>query len=198
MAGVAPASPYLVYLHKLTDGTVFYVGKGREVRATQERHRSIWWKNKVNKHGAYVVEIVFRGNAEECLLEEIRLIALYRSQGLELVNLTAGGEGSLGYSRPVSEQQKTAIRRTLTGRKQHPDAVANRSAALRKQTPEQLERRRVALRAVPHTAEWNEKARLGYTAYYASLTPEQKAARSRINSEAQKRYHAAKRAAPCL
>lgn len=50
--------------------------------------------------------------------EEIRLIALYRNVGARLVNMTDGGEGSLGKKRgPMSEEMKARISATKKGTK---------------------------------------------------------------------------------
>ena len=92
---------YCVYIHKKkTTGEVFYVGKGKNWRATNKTQRNKFWKRVVRKHG-FVVEIVEKNIQEWYAHElEISLIAYYgrRDQGRgTLVNLTDGGEGSEGY-----------------------------------------------------------------------------------------------------
>ena len=92
---------YYVYIHKKkTTGEVFYVGKGKNWRATNKTQRNKFWKRVVRKHG-FVVEIVEKNIQEWYAHElEISLIAYYgrRDQGRgTLVNLTDGGEGSEGY-----------------------------------------------------------------------------------------------------
>jgi len=92
--------PFFVYVHRRADdGTVFYVGKGTVKRGRCERAferfgRSRYWNAVVAKHG-FEVEVVAHfmvesdSHAFEC--------ALIREYGRSrLVNLTAGGEGSVG------------------------------------------------------------------------------------------------------
>ena len=92
---------FYVYLHKKkTNGEVFYVGKGKNWRATNKTQRNKFWKRVVKKYGL-VVEIVEK-DIQEWYAHELEkdLIALYgrRDQGSgPLVNLTDGGEGSSGY-----------------------------------------------------------------------------------------------------
>lgn len=92
---------YYVYIHKKkTTGEVFYIGKGKNWRATNKTQRNKFWKRVVQKHG-FVVEIIEKDIQEWYAHElEISLIAYYgrRDQGRgTLVNLTDGGEGSEGY-----------------------------------------------------------------------------------------------------
>ena len=97
---------FYVYVHRrATDGSVFYVGKGRKYRAFAKNSRSVFWKNTVAKYG-YTIEIVKDGMEEHSSLEmEIELISLYGRDNL--VNLTDGGEGSSGYVH--SEESKRII-----------------------------------------------------------------------------------------
>ena len=94
-------SGYYVYLHKKkTDGSVFYVGKGRVYRAWSKR-RTLFWKNIVNKHGL-VVEIVKDGLSEDEAFElEKKIICNLKET---LINMTGGGEGKSGL--PSSDYQK--------------------------------------------------------------------------------------------
>lgn len=98
---------YYVYMHKrATDGSVFYIGKGKGNRAFQERNRSAYWKNVAEKNG-YTVELIESGLSEEEAfdLEIIKIAEI----GLErLVNMTAGGQGCSG--RPFAEKSLEYIR----------------------------------------------------------------------------------------
>lgn len=86
---------YYVYFHRRLDNNqVFYVGKGCGSRAWQTKgRRTEYWHNIVNKHG-YKVEIFANNLTEEDSFKiEIEQIAYHRSIGIELCNMTDGGEG---------------------------------------------------------------------------------------------------------
>ena len=89
---------YYVYHHvRLSDGLVFYVGKGKERRHKSRRDRNKWWHHVAEKHG-YITVFIREGLSESCAyaLEYIE-IAKQRSLGQPLVNATDGGEGSRGF-----------------------------------------------------------------------------------------------------
>lgn len=100
---------FYVYVHFRNDtGAPFYVGKGRGNRAFQTgSRRSEWWRNIVKKCG-YTVKVVknFQLNEEASFGYEKELIAILRSVGFELVNLTDGGEGAGGYKFTEERKQK--------------------------------------------------------------------------------------------
>lgn len=97
------ANDYYVYEHIRNDtGAVFYVGKGRGRRAyiANGYHRSQWWLRVVEKAGGFTVRFLAQGISELSALQmEIDAIAQYREQGVELVNMTNGGDGTSGYKR---------------------------------------------------------------------------------------------------
>jgi len=108
---------YCVYKHLKSNGEVFYIGIGAIKRARVKYKRSIFWKNIVDKHN-YTIEILSDNlsweNAQEA---EIQLIKLYgrRDLGLgTLVNLTDGGDGSVGVI--VSEETKLKLSKSLKGK----------------------------------------------------------------------------------
>lgn len=107
-------APFYVYLHKRPDGTVFYVGKGVRSRAFDfaPSRRTIWHKNIVAKHGRenIGVQLIPCYCEEAALMLERAHIAMWRAQGIELANLTDGGEGSSGYY-PNTEAQRAALAR---------------------------------------------------------------------------------------
>lgn len=88
-------SNYYVYLHKRPDGSVFYVGKGKDRRAWDKQNRNPHWHHIVNKHGGYDVEILKSDLTEEESLElEIKVIEEF---GIEnLANIILGGSGTTG------------------------------------------------------------------------------------------------------
>lgn len=93
---------FYVYLHRrATDGGVFYVGKGKGKRAWVTASRTDYWNRVARKHRV-IVEICQDGMEEEgsFLLEEW-LIAKFRHDGVQLVNMSTGGEGASGCGRNV-------------------------------------------------------------------------------------------------
>jgi len=94
-----------VYQHiRLDTDEVFYIGigtdsNGKYKRANRKTHRSEYWNNIVNKAG-YRVEILTDGiTKDEAAEEEKRLIKHYGRRDINtgiLVNMTDGGEGTIG------------------------------------------------------------------------------------------------------
>lgn len=100
---------FYVYEHlKKTDGSVFYVGIGKVARAYNFSGRSKYWQNSKEKYGVSV-NIVRRCKTwEEACEWEKFLIAFYGLSiyGGCLVNLTYGGDGSVGYKHSVDNIHK--------------------------------------------------------------------------------------------
>ena len=104
---------YYTYIHATPDGNVFYVGKGTGRRVYSTRDRTVHWRSIVQKHEGVMMRIVSHFDTEQEAFEhEKALIDMYKSQGCDLVNLTDGGRGPLGYRfteevrRLKSEQMK--------------------------------------------------------------------------------------------
>lgn len=91
----------IVYRHRRLDtNEIFYVGIGREKNRAFEKHkRNRHWENVINKT-EYQVEIISEVDTWEDACElEMFLISEYGRKDLglgPLVNMTDGGEGSLG------------------------------------------------------------------------------------------------------
>lgn len=97
LRGYSEEPIFYVYVHKRPIvGTVFYVGKGRDERAWVEKDRNPHWRNVVNKHGGFEVEIIKEGMTEpEAYAFEAETILKY---GIEnLTNQTLGGISTTGY-----------------------------------------------------------------------------------------------------
>lgn len=108
---------YYVYQHRKADSNeIFYVGKGKGKRLTGLQGRNQYWKNTVNKHG-FVAEII-KDNLEEefALLIEIELIDTYRKRGINLVNITNGGEGMSGHRYTMPKETKNKLSKKAMGR----------------------------------------------------------------------------------
>lgn len=104
-----------VYIHrKKSDGSVFYVGRGIGRRGWQKSGRNDRWLKVFKKHGR-TVHIIKDDLSYECslTLEKI-LIWNLRKSGVDLVNMTDGGEGVNGY-RP-SREERTQLSRAHGGR----------------------------------------------------------------------------------
>lgn len=91
-----------VYRHiRFDKNQPFYIGIGKDLkRAYEKRSRSKHWLNIANK--GYEVDVLFDDIGwEEACKKEIEFIELYGrvidKKGGTLVNLTKGGEGTLGY-----------------------------------------------------------------------------------------------------
>ena len=86
---------FYVYVHtRVSDGSVFYVGKGKGKRAYYIKGRSEHWNNIAKKHG-YNVTILLNNLTEEqaFILEKQTIATLGREN---LCNMTDGGEGVTG------------------------------------------------------------------------------------------------------
>jgi hypothetical protein len=97
---------YYVYQHRRTDtGEIFYVGKGKQSRCFTTSNRNQHWVNITNKT-PYTIEVLYDNLTEDVAkLVEIGLITLYKSQGLNLCNITIGGDGSSGLKHTLEARQ---------------------------------------------------------------------------------------------
>jgi hypothetical protein len=102
-----------IYKHIRTDkNEVFYVGIGNDKkyqRAHDKRKRTQLWKNIINKTN-YIIEIVEDGLTwEEACQSEVKWIKHYGRKDLNegsLVNMTNGGDGTLGLIHTTTTKQK--------------------------------------------------------------------------------------------
>lgn len=109
-----------VYTHtRLDTNEIFYVGIGTQdnyKRASRSHNRTNYWNNIVKKCG-WRVDIVFDNLSwEDACKKEIELIKKYGRIDLgtgTLVNLTDGGDGSLGLKH--SEKTKLKMSKTRKG-----------------------------------------------------------------------------------
>ena len=137
---------FYVYLHrKCTDGTPFYVGKGKGKRAWNFSKRNNKWTNIFNKYGVKV-EILYDGLEEkDAFAIEVETIQKLRNEGFDLANLTDGGEGSSGTivsehtrklisqrhkGRVKSEDERLKLKLANLGVKKKPESVAKMRATL--------------------------------------------------------------------
>jgi DNA-binding transcriptional regulator YiaG len=103
---------HCVYIHRRNDtGQIFYIGEGsvKYKRPYQKSKRNPLWTNITNKHG-YTVEIwSYWSNQDQAWTEEIKLIAFYRAIGIELSNMTSGGEGRMHHTPSPETRKKLSL-----------------------------------------------------------------------------------------
>ena len=101
---------FYVYVHKrLSDNSVFYVGKGKGYRHKVKTGRSKEWNDIVKTHG-YKSELIAISLPEElALLIELEFVDYCVSKGVKLCNKTIGGDGALSNpSKKTREKQRIA------------------------------------------------------------------------------------------
>lgn len=123
---------FYVYEHWRPDKDVcFYVGKGNGRRANDMRrgrnryHKFI--QTKLSKLGMAVEVKIFADSLEEIESFKIEMerIAFWRDLGVDLANLTDGGEGTTGRKHTEEWKQKNAER--MRGRKDSPETRAKKA-----------------------------------------------------------------------
>jgi hypothetical protein len=111
----------ILYRHIRQDkNELFYIGIGEsESRASEKRGRTAAWKNIAKK--GYDIEVLFDDLSwEQACEKEIEFIALYGRRGNKtgtLVNMTDGGEGTIGYRHSDITKEKC---RMATSGTNHP------------------------------------------------------------------------------
>lgn len=109
---------FYVYIHtRVTDNTIFYVGKGHGKRAWNVRDRSSYWKHIVAKHNYNVVILQESLTEEQAFMLEKELITDIGKDNL--CNMTNGGEGASGLVH--SEESRNKMSEARKGKK-HTDA----------------------------------------------------------------------------
>lgn len=90
---------FYTYAHKKPDGSIFYIGQGsaKYKRAHSTRGRNRFWHNIVNKYGYEVEILAYWDTSDQAKSHEIELIAYFKERGINLVNMTDGGEGTVGF-----------------------------------------------------------------------------------------------------
>lgn len=152
---------HYVYEHVRPDtNEAYYVGKGKKKRAYVMSGKNVWHTritNKLKDMGlSPLVRIIKDGLTEkEALSFEKDVIRLYRALGVNLTNMTEGGEGISNPSTEVREKMSLSSRsRWLDSnfRERHSSAV---KAAFAR--PEVRERLSLAGRGRPHSEETKAK-----------------------------------------
>jgi len=186
-------SNFYVYEHwRLDREECFYVGKGKGRRAYDMKrrrnghHKAIMLK--MGRIGSSVeVRIVADGLTEnEAFETEKERIQFWRNAGIDLANLTNGGEGTSGFNFSQESRVKMSYAKKNMSQEQR-DKIADQ---IRNMPQEQRDRR--ANKARNMSQEQRNKIAEKIRLANANMTPEQKAAKAekgRIN--AMKRWSAA-------
>lgn len=100
---VKPTNEYVYIHYRLDSGIPMYVGKGVNGRGFSAAGRSKKWMFTAAKRGVRV-EIYDHGlTTDQAYALEILLIAKFRNEGIDLCNMTDGGDGRSGFE---SEKRK--------------------------------------------------------------------------------------------
>jgi len=135
----------ILYRHLKINGEVFYIGIGKNIkRAHSKFDRNKYWQNITNKY-EYEVQVLKSDLTWKNACElEIILISYYGRKDLKtgtLVNMTDGGEGTLGRKPSIESNIKRSLK--MTGRKfsqNHKDLLRNKKLGT-KQSTEQIKNR---------------------------------------------------------
>jgi len=109
---------FYTYAHYKPDNTVFYIGKGKGMRAYSKNSRNQKWKEIVAKEGNFRAEILAEWKTEEEALEHEKvLISCFRDMKHEIVNLSSGGVSNSGFK--MSDESKEKMKIAHTGQNNH-------------------------------------------------------------------------------
>lgn len=121
----------------------FYIGKGKRQRAwkTTGKGRSQHWQRIVAKHGLHVEIMATWHDEEDAYEHERQLIAAMRDIGIQIINLTDGGDGMRNPSQDVRSRLADAAKATWSDPERRAALLeARASDAARKKKSEALKR----------------------------------------------------------
>lgn len=113
---------FYVYVHHLPDGTPFWVGKGCDYRYLEFSRRNVHYKNIKNLYfkemlwwelvEAMKIIVIPCSSEKEAHQWEKQLIHQFRCDGHKLANMTDGEEGTSGFRRvrSLEERQKSGAK----------------------------------------------------------------------------------------
>lgn len=143
---------FYVYTHAKPDGSIFYVGKGLKARVNKiQRPHNSYHTNIVKKYGKenIIVRTMLCRSEQHALDLEVRMIAALRNGGVELVNLTDGGEGNSGWV--VSQESRK--RMSIAKKNMSPETRAKISMAKKNPSLETRAKMSAAQKARPPISE---------------------------------------------
>ena len=139
-----PTFDNVAYIHCKPDGSPFYVGKGTYKRSTTTKTRNKYYNSVVNKYGSKNILI----GKLECSSEKIAfelekgLIKCLRNMGVQLTNMTDGGDGIKGFFHSEETKNKISQANKIAhaGRK-FPKIASEKAAKANKGSKRSLETR---------------------------------------------------------
>jgi len=172
---MANGETFYVYEHwRLDRDECFYVGKGRAGRAYSMKGRNRHHKAIVAKlsriGSALEVRMVATGLSEaDAFALEIERISFWREAGVDLANVTDGGEGVTGLRMSDASKQKMSDKKI--GVKRGPHSAEHRlriglAHRGKKFSPEHIEKLSKARRARVTSSETKEKMSQSMTKFY--------------------------------
>lgn len=129
---------FYVYVHRYEtgpkEGHVFYVGKGSGKRALLKHGRSELWTRTFNKYGR-TCQIIFQSSCEKTAFR-VEAITIWKARrcGMELCNMSNGGEGQSGYAHTIETRRRMS--QSHKGKELSPSHKENLVLMLKSRTPE--------------------------------------------------------------
>lgn len=127
----------VVYIKEFEDGSV-YIGITNNFNARMSQHKhnankgmNLPLYNKMNKYKHETSILIESDSYEEILKMEAIVIKNFRDLGYEVLNLTDGGEGVLGYSYERTDEHRKKLSNTLKGRVVSDETKAKLSKSLK-------------------------------------------------------------------
>lgn len=86
----------------------------KHINANDKSYRVNWIKSLLNKNLEPIIKLICETNSFDvcCRLEQF-YIQKYKKEGLKLVNMTNGGEGSIGFKHSAKSKEKISIKTKL-------------------------------------------------------------------------------------
>lgn len=154
---------FCTYAHYTPSGSMFYIGKGTEFRSCSKKNRNKNWHNIVQKNGGFKSQILaYWPTEEDALSHEMLLIDSIRSMGINLANITSGGQGVHGLKHTDKTKNILRLKSLSNGSVERckamavdPDMIAKRKESATGKTRSDESKKKMALakqyKAIPIT-----------------------------------------------
>ena len=132
-----------IYVLTEPDGQIRYVGKTiqplhkrlykhlSEARNNGNTHRERWIRKLFRGGHLPSIQIIGEIDGDGCR-EEIAWIAYFKAEGVQLVNSTLGGDGTLGHKKTISEETRKKLSLALMGHHPSEETLKNQRAGIKK------------------------------------------------------------------